>query len=333
MRRFIYIFSLSVFFVVLSIFFQPLVAFAPAGQSSYVQNTGQQAFHMLYEACDKDRCHLKILLQADTVFITASNTISSACENQLPVSKISSGSTKLLVNKDNPLPGNFVPSGLESITPKVVRLEYAGLKLCPDTLNALYAMVTAAKQDGINGFIINSAYRSIAEQQRIFDSNLSSFRRTSKTYEEAYASTRQLVALPGSSEHHTGLALDIFSTNGRHRSDFEGTKEQSWLNKNLQNYGFIIRYPKDKTKQTNTVYEPWHIRNVGIPLSKFLCEQKLCLEEFYDGIFAGRVLEDSESIFLGIKDKQKVFSSREISSRLRLETINAHYSLLTINKQ
>ncbi|OPX45619.1 D-alanyl-D-alanine carboxypeptidase [Ruminiclostridium hungatei] len=331
MRRFIYIFSLSAFLVVLWVFILPLVAIAPAGQDSYGQYAGKQAFHTLYEAYGKDQCCIKVLLKNNNIYLMSSATGSPDSETMLPVSVISAGSTKLLVNKDNSLPGEYVPPGLTSISSKVVKLEYAGLKLCPGTLNALYTMIDAAKKDGIHGFIINSAYRSITAQQQIFDSNLSSFTKTSGTYEEAYASTRQLVALPGNSEHHTGLALDIFSINGRHRNDFEDSREQLWLKENLQNYGFIIRYPKDKTEQTNTVYEPWHIRNVGIPLSRYLHEQGLCLEEFYDRIFAGHVIEDSESIFLGIKDKQKVFASADIMQEVRLETVNTGNCLLTIN--
>ncbi|WP_313563678.1 M15 family metallopeptidase [Ruminiclostridium cellobioparum] len=238
--------------------------------------------------------------------------------------------SKLLVNKDNPLPENFIPQNLVNIDSGKVKLEYQELKLLPVTLKALYSMVEAAKEDGVKGFIINSAYRSLTTQQQIFDANLSGFKKSSKTYEEAYAKTRQLVALPGNSEHHTGLAADIFSVSGRHRNDFNGTKEQVWLNTNLQKYGFIIRYPQDKTKETNAVYEPWHIRYVGIPLSIYMKERNLCLEEFYSKIFSGEVLGDNESAFMGIKKTQQVFTDEELTSKVSLERINEDNALLTL---
>lgn len=241
-------------------------------------------------------------------------------------------SSKLLVNTDNSLPKDFSPKNLKDISHGKVKLEYPGLKLIPQTLDALYSMVDAANKEGINGFIINSAYRSLSSQQIIFDSNLNSYKKTSKTLEEAYAKTRLLVALPGSSEHHTGLALDIFSVNGRHRNDFEGTKEQIWLNQNLYKFGFILRYPKDKAKETSCTYEPWHIRFVGSSLSTYITENNLCLEEFYKKLLADELLENSQSFFMRVKSGQRVYVSPELLNNVNLETVNKENELLTVKK-
>ena len=193
-------------------------------------------------------------------------------------------------------------------------------------------MIDGAKKSNVKDFIINSAYRSESVQREIFNSNLKQFRKTSKTYNEAYEKTRQLVALPGNSEHQTGLALDIFSVKGLHRNDFVGTKEQLWLEKNSYKYGFIIRYPKDKTKETNSTYEPWHIRYVGIPLSSYLYHKNLCLDEFYDKIFAGEILEDNNYAFMKIKDNQKIYADKSLISKAQLETVIKGTRLITFKK-
>ncbi len=260
----------------------------------------------------KDRKAISVLQRDNTFYLTATtpDSINTTLMKELICEQNSI--SKLLINKDTPLPMDFSPKDLTPISASKVKLEYPNLKLIPCTLDALYSMVAAAKKDGIKGFIINSAFRSISAQQLIFNSNLDSFKKTSKTYEEALSRTRQLVALPGNSEHHTGLSLDIFSVNGRHRNDFEGTKEQVWLNKNLHRFGFIIRYPSDKTLLTGSVYEPWHIRYVGVSLSTYLAEYNLCLEEFYEKIFKGEVLENDKSVFVGVKSAQKVSVDSEL---------------------
>ena len=289
-----------------------------------------ESINLLYKITDGKR-PINIYSQSNNVYITSHefNEINLKALKQIKTDNFTG--SKLLVNKDNPLPEDFTPQSLVNIDPGRVKLEYPELKLLPVTLKALYSMVEAAKEEGVKGFIINSAYRSLTAQQQIFDSNLDGFKKGSKTYEEAYSKTRQLVALPGSSEHHTGLAADIFSVNGRHRNDFKDTKEQVWLNTNLQKYGFIIRYPQDKTKETNAVYEPWHIRYVGIPLSIYMKEKNLCLEEFYSKIFSGEVLGDSKSAFMGIKKAQQVFTDEALMSKVSLERINENNALLTLN--
>lgn len=280
----------------------------------------------------KDRKIISVLQRDNTFYLTAAtpDSINTASMKELIIEQ--DCTLKLLINKDNPLPKDFSPKSLTPISASKVKLEYPDLKLIPCTLDALYSMAAAAKEDGIKGFIINSAYRSISIQQFIFNSNLENFKKTSKTYEEAFSRTRQLVALPGNSEHHTGLSLDIFSVNGRHRKDFEGTKEQIWLDKNLHRFGFIIRYPSDKTQITGSVYEPWHIRYVGVSLSTYLAENDLCLEEFYEKTFKGEILENSSSVFIGVGSGQKVYIDSHLLDNVSLEIVNKDNSLLTVAK-
>ena len=89
-----------------------------------------------------------------------------------------------------------------------------------------------------------------------------------------------VVARPGTSEHHTGLAIDF---NGV-KDDFYKTKEYSWLMSNAANYGFILRYPQNKTDVTNVIYEPWHFRYVGKVHAQKVVQSGLCLEEYIDSI-------------------------------------------------
>ena len=96
--------------------------------------------------------------------------------------------------------------------------------------------------------------------------------------------TTKYSATPGFSEHQTGLAIDVSadSVNNRLDESFGDSTEGKWLAENAHLYGFIIRYPKDKTKITGYSYEPWHIRYVGKPLAKYIYENNLCLEEYYN---------------------------------------------------
>ncbi|MDF2989270.1 MAG: D-alanyl-D-alanine carboxypeptidase, partial [Eubacterium sp.] len=287
----------------------------------------------LFSFVKKDGNSIKLYLKNNTVYITGSYPSVKSIKHMKELTVNSALSTKLLVNKYNPLPKDYSPKNLTVIDANKVKLEYSGLKLNSVTLNALYSMEAAAEKTGVKGFIVNSAYRSFTTQQLIFDANLNSFKKTSKTLDEAYEKTRLLVALPGNSEHHTGLSLDIFSVNGRHRSDFEGTREQGWLIKNLTNYGFIVRYPKDKTKETNSVYEPWHIRYVGIPLSSYMKKNNLCLEEFYSKLLSGQILENNNSAFMQIKKGRKVFIDSTLISKVSLEKVNEKNALLTLSFQ
>lgn len=330
-----------IFITVFSLFFtstlQVIATVPPEPASQYyghvsLQVSAKAAFKKPFKRIHTAGSNINILLKADSIYLTSQMPDTLNFKAMKPL-KLSPGlSTKLLVNKDNPLAKDFTQKNLTVISADKIKLEYTGLKLAPAALEALYSMAAAAKKEGVDGFIINSAYRSRSTQQQIFEANLNSFKRECKTYAEAYARTRELVALPGCSEHHTGLAVDIFSMNGRHRSNFEDTKEQIWLSINLEKYGFIIRYPKAKTKETNAVYEPWHIRYVGIPLSTYMKEKKLCLEEFYAKVLSGEILESSKSMFMGLRSTQQVFIDQALIPRVSLEKVNEGNALLSLNK-
>lgn len=144
--------------------------------------------------------------------------------------------------------------------------------------NDLNRMITLAKnEDGVE-IKINSAYRPNNIQKDIFDSYVKDYQKQGYSYSAAVQMTKISVAEPGYSEHETGLAID-FSESG---NTVKNTKMWNWLAKNAYKYGFIKRYPSDKTNITKVKYEPWHYRYVGIELAKEIYDSNLTLEEYHE---------------------------------------------------
>lgn len=118
-----------------------------------------------------------------------------------------------------------------------------------------------AEGEGVNHFMISSGYRDLTEQAEL--------------YREKGA---DYALSPGHSEHNIGLSLDIGST----LEGIDQAPEGRWLKENAWNYGFVLRYPKDKTEITGIKYEPWHFRYVGLPHSLIMKEKNMVLEEYQD---------------------------------------------------
>ena len=180
----------------------------------------------------------------------------------------------MLVNKQNPVPDGFEPS-LESINGSL----YADERI----IDEIYAMVDAASSDGVD-LMICSAYRSYDRQKTLFNNKINKLMKQGMTYLEAYRTGSMNVTVPGTSEHHIGLALDILTGSYTSMDDgFGDTDAGKWLAENAPDYGFILRYPQGKEEITGIVYEPWHFRYVGTEYSKYITEQGICLEEFLKG--------------------------------------------------
>lgn len=143
-----------------------------------------------------------------------------------------------------------------------------------------------------------SAYRSYDRQKQIYNNNVRN-RGTTKT--------DKVSAVPGSSEHQTGLSIDVScnSVNCELEKSFGKTPEGTWLRKNCHKYGFIIRYPQNKSKITGYSYEPWHIRYVGKNLAKYLYENELTLEEYYQTTTVDQRVEDDPVVDTDINDKDE----------------------------
>lgn len=171
----------------------------------------------------------------------------------------------IVVNKDNPLPKDYQG---DIVSFKEVQVS----NIMKDNL---YRMINDASKEGINLWI-SSAYRSLEKQETLYNKEVESQRKNARNLEEAKRLASNVVAEPGKSEHNTGLAVDF---NGV-RDDFFKSKEYNWLEKNSAKYGFILRYPKEKSHITNIVFEPWHFRYVGEKHAKIMNEKNLCLEEY-----------------------------------------------------
>lgn len=155
-------------------------------------------------------------------------------------------------------------------------------KLDKDMWPYLKAMMDDARADGIDIGII-SAWRSYNTQKILFDDKVKRLMSSGYSKEAAEKEAATCIALPGTSEHHTGLAVDFNVTS----QSFENSKTFKWLKENAENYGFIMRYPSDKMDITGgIIYEPWHWRFVGINIAKEMNSLGMCYEEYcqYKGI-------------------------------------------------
>ncbi|MBP1964553.1 VanY-A/VanY-F/VanY-M family D-Ala-D-Ala carboxypeptidase [Paenibacillus aceris] len=135
------------------------------------------------------------------------------------------------------------------------------IRLSQHVVQSFSTMIGAADKEGVRHFVINSGYRDNKEQSQLYKDMGADY------------------ALPaGNSEHNLGLALDI----GSSQSEMSQAPEGIWLTKNAWTYGFILRYPKDKTAVTGIQYEPWHFRYVGLPHSLIMQQKNLTLEQYLE---------------------------------------------------
>ncbi|KIQ94155.1 D-alanyl-D-alanine carboxypeptidase [Anoxybacillus thermarum] len=180
-----------------------------------------------------------------------------------------------LVNKEQQLPADYKPADLVipnvPFTFKETDVEKRHMRA--EAAKALEEMFTAAKKQQIILYAV-SGYRSYERQQQLF---VSEVQRSGK--EKAVVA----VAMPGKSEHQTGLAIDITSPSVQYTITpaFGDTSEGKWVAQHAHEFGFIIRYPKGKEHITKYQYEPWHLRYVGKKAAKVIYEKQITLEEYF----------------------------------------------------
>ena len=144
----------------------------------------------------------------------------------------------------------------------------------------LLTMLDAGKKEGCR-FLICSAYRSYTRQSQIYNTHIYDYRARGYSEEQAKTLTELSIAVPGSSEHQTGMAVDIVATYYQQlNNNFANTKEAKWLKEHAHEYGFILRYPQDKTEITMITFEPWHFRYVGIEAANEIHTLGICYEEY-----------------------------------------------------
>ncbi len=187
----------------------------------------------------------------------------------------------ILVNIKNPLPSNHNYKENIIVFPseyKWFSQDEVYRKIDADIWPYLKAMIDDCRAEiGVKEIGIISAWRDYGTQKTLFDAQVKKWKDKGYSDENAYKTAASRVAIPGTSEHHTGLAVDFNTTN----ESFENTKAFKWLKENAENYGFIMRYEKEKMDITGgIIYEPWHWRFVGINIAKEMNSLGMCYEEY-----------------------------------------------------
>lgn len=199
-------------------------------------------------------------------FINSANKVTKSYRIQNPTNILN------IVKKGFTLSSSYEPSDLVMPAKSYISNENSHPKLRKMAYTAFVKMAQAAAKEN-EYLMLNSCYRSYSEQQKIYN-------QMETKYGALYASIN--AATPGTSEHQTGLGIDVTSrsVNQKKVSVFGLTTEYRWLKNNCYKYGFVIRYASDKTKMTGITNEPWHIRYVGVKAATQMHDNNWCLEEY-----------------------------------------------------
>lgn len=205
------------------------------------------------------------------IILMVANPLSQTIDDKGIVSNPTS--YDVLINKNRSLPNNYIPNDLVTVeVPTCLpNPEIRQLRLVAS--DALSEMFSVALEDDVE-LVARSGYRSYATQASLYNGYVDK-------YGQAYAD--KYSAQPGTSEHQTGLAMDITaeSVNLQLDDNFGKTKEGLWLSQNAHRFGFIIRYPEGMKDVTGYFYEPWHVRYLGVNLATNVYDSGLTLEEYY----------------------------------------------------
>ena len=172
----------------------------------------------------------------------------------------------ILVNRTHPIPENYDVTLMDLSN---------GCRVDERIYPALQAMFDAARADGLSLFV-RDGYRTREDQQAIMDNKILEYEYSGYSTEEATQLAEEWVAIPGTSEHQLGISVDINADNSGSSDD----AVYNWLYDNAWKYGFIKRYPEDKTDITGVINEPWHYRYVGEQAAQEITQSGLCLEEY-----------------------------------------------------
>ena len=179
----------------------------------------------------------------------------------------------VLVNADNPLPLDFtVETGMLANS----------LLVDARILADINAMMADAKAQGIE-LIVCSAYRDIQYQTTLFNNKVNELVKDGMTQQEAEAKAGTIVAVPGTSEHNSGLAVDLVTPAYQMLNEgYAETDAAKWLAAHAPEYGFILRYPKGAEGITGIIFEPWHYRYVGREYAREITDSGLCFEQWIE---------------------------------------------------
>lgn len=174
----------------------------------------------------------------------------------------------ILVNRDNCIPADY-----EVQLTELSNGEKVDSRIYPE----LQEMFNAAREQGY-GLFVREGYRTQEEQQQLLNEKIKVYENEGKSKFKAKKLAKEWVAVPGTSEHQLGIAVDINADTTKNSSD----EVYKWLAENAYKYGFIKRYPADKTDITGVINEPWHYRYVGKEAALEIYSQGICLEEYID---------------------------------------------------
>lgn len=172
----------------------------------------------------------------------------------------------ILVNKYNYVTEDYIPENLEPLDTNYAR---SGMQLVKEAKEAFEELSQNAKENGMT-ILAMSSYRSYDYQVNLYNNYVKS---------DGQEAADTYSARAGYSEHQTGLAADVYNGEVPYTS-FEETEEFTWMQENAYKYGFILRFPKEKTNITGYQYESWHYRYVGKEVAKEIHENNLTLEEY-----------------------------------------------------
>ena len=191
----------------------------------------------------------------------------------------------LLVNPDKSVTNDFINNvELGEINGKYTSGAQSSKYLDARVVETFNKMCKAASEDGVT-LISVSSYRTYSYQQTLYKNRVQRCINEGLSEEEAKKKAATIVAFPGTSEHHLGLAVDINSV----EESFENTKAFRWLSDHAEEYGFILRYPEDKQSITKIIYEPWHYRYVGVEHAKAMNDLGMCMEEYVEYLKSGGI--------------------------------------------
>lgn len=247
---------------------EPTVNVLPVEDDDVVTTQPLQNYFDMTTAAETTTNNQVTTEAATTKAQTASNNLDSG---NIPFPSDTASWKLICVNRNRRVPA----SSEDSINLKYVA--GSGEMMDSRAAAAYEQMYSAAANDGIY-LTPCSGYRSYSTQKRLFNEFYNEYLAQGYSENEAFDLTCRRRNPAGSSEHNLGICMDIICASSS--ANFENTKAYAWLSANAQDYGFILRYPADKTSITGVKFEPWHWRYVGVENAAAIKNSGLCLEEY-----------------------------------------------------
>ncbi|MEG2545884.1 MAG: M15 family metallopeptidase [Niameybacter sp.] len=187
-----------------------------------------------------------------------------------------------IVSEQNPLDALYIPSPL-------VCEPIMHVWLVKEAYEAFYKLSRDMQDNGLSPVLGIRGYQCFAYQKKLYLNEAQRLIRLGEKGINAYEKAKQHTLPPGCSEHQLGVAIDVGLSKQDKPTDaqsFESTSQFRWMSQYAKEYGFILRYPKDKESVTGVSYRPWHYRYVGVGHAKKMDKLSLCLEEYYQTFYA-----------------------------------------------